>query len=103
MAGIFQVCTLDAYVLFDPRSMHSFVSLYFASRFSEPPTKLANSFWVGTLIGQSLIVQVVFRSYVVSVCGINILVALMLLEMIDFIIILGMNWLASCHAIVDFI
>ena len=91
MPGILQICSLDAHGLFDPRSMHSYVFLYFASLFSEPPTKLASSFWVGTSMGQSLIVQVVFRSCVVSVCGINTLVDLMLLEMIDFIIILGMN------------
>ena len=52
-------------------------------------------------MGQLLIVQMVFRSCVISVCGINTLVDLMLLEMIDFDVILGMDWLASCHAIVN--
>ena len=34
-------------------------------------------------------------------CGIDTLVDLMLLEMINRDVILGMDWLASCHATVD--
>ena len=52
-------------------------------------------------MGQLLIVQVVFRSCVVSIWGIDTLMDLMLLEIIDFDVILGMDWLASCHTIVD--
>ena len=52
-------------------------------------------------MGQSLMVQLVFKSCVVSVCGIDTLMDLMLLKMIDFDIILGIDWLASYHATVD--
>ena len=97
----FKVCSMDGHVLFDLGSTYSYISPYFASRFSEPPTRLDSPFLVSTPMGQSLIVQVVFRSCVVSVCGIDTLVDLMLLEMIDFDVILGMDWLASCHATVN--
>ena len=102
MAGILQVCSIDAHVLFDLGSTHSYMSPYFASRFSKPPTRLDSPFWVGIPMGQSLISQVVFRSCIVSMCGIDMLVDLMFLEMIDFDIILGMDWLVSCHATVDY-
>ena len=52
-------------------------------------------------MGESLLVQVVFKFCVVSVYGIDTLVDLILLEMTDFDIILGMDWLASCYSMVD--
>ena len=47
-------------------------------------------------------VQLVFKSCIISICGIDTLVDLMLLEMVDFDVILGMDWLASCHATMDY-
>ena len=43
----------------------------------------------------------VFHSCVVNVNGVSMLANLMLLEMTDFDVILGMDWLVSCQAIVD--
>lgn len=48
-----------------------------------------------------MIVQLMFLSCIVSVNEIDTLANLMLLEIMNFDIILGMDWLASCHAIVD--
>ena len=46
-------------------------------------------------------VQSVFKSCVISVNRMDTLASLMLLEMIDFDAILGIDWFASYHAIVD--
>ena len=71
VAGILQICSIDAHVLFDPGSTHSYVSLYLAFRFCEPSTRL--------------------KSFVVSMYGIDALVDLMLLEMVDFNVVPGMD------------
>ena len=42
-------------------------------------------------MGQLLLVQVAFKSCVVNVCGIDTLVDLILLEIVDFDVILGMD------------
>ena len=101
VAGTFQVNFFDAYVLFDLWSTHSYVSLFFASCFSEPPVLLNHSFWVSTPIEGALLVQSLYKSCMVSVDSMEMLVYLMLLGMVDFDVILGMDWLASCHTTVD--
>ena len=42
-----------------------------------------------------------FPSCIVSINGVDTLANLLLLEMMDFDVILGMDWLSSCHATVD--
>ena len=42
-----------------------------------------------------------FKSHVISVISIETLTALMLLVMVDFDVILGMDWLTSYHATFD--
>ena len=87
---------------FDLGFMQSYVSPYFASNFVEQPILLDHLVWISTLMRESLMVQLVFQPCVVSINGVNTLADLMVLEMIDFGIILGMDWLALCHAIVDY-
>ena len=78
-------------MLFDLGSAHSYVSLYLASQFSEPFMRLDSLFWVGNPMGQSLMVQLVFKLCVISICGIGTLVDLMLLKIVDFDDILDIN------------
>ena len=101
VVGTLHVCSFEAYVLFDPGSTHSYVSPYFASRFGKQPSMLNHLFWVSTPMGEPLNVQLMFPSCIVSVNGVDTLADLMLLEMVDFDVILGMDWLSSCHASVD--
>ena len=77
------------------------MSPYFASRFGKQPVMLDQPFWVSTPMGEPLPVQLMFPSCIVSVNGVDTLADLMLLEMVDFDVILGMDWLSSCHAMVD--
>ena len=48
-------------------------------------------FWVNTLMGESLMAQLMLQLCIVSVNGIDMLANLMLLEMMDFDVILVMN------------
>ena len=82
VVGTLHVCSFDAYVLFDLGSTYSYVSLYFASHFGKQPVMLDHSFWVSTPMGETLNVQLMFPSYIVSVNGVDTLANLMLLEIV---------------------
>ena len=64
---------------------------YFASHFDEQLLILDHLFWVSTLMGESLMVQLIFPSCVISVNGVDTPTDLILLEMMDFDVILGMD------------
>ena len=54
---------------------------------------------VSTLVGESVIVEKVYRSGLVTFVGSNTYVDLIILEMVDFDVILGMTWLSPNFAI----
>ncbi|XP_049381231.1 uncharacterized protein LOC125845740 [Solanum stenotomum] len=101
VTGILSVCSLDAIALIDPGSTHSYVSSYFAIRFDKLPKLLKDLFLVATPVGESLLVKRVYHSSQIYAQGKGTLVYLFVLDMVDFDLIMGMDWLASCHAIVD--
>ncbi|KAK6776052.1 hypothetical protein RDI58_027053 [Solanum bulbocastanum] len=95
VTSILSVCSLDAIVLVDPGSTHFYVSLYFAIRFDRLPKLLKDPFLVATPIGESLLVKRVYHSCQRSVQGKGTLVDLFVLVMVDFDLIMGMDWLPS--------
>ena len=56
---------------------------------------------VSTLVGESIIVERVYRSCLVTFVGSNTYVDLVILEMVDFDVIFGMTWLSPNFAILD--
>ena len=58
-------------------------------------------FKVSTPIGESIIARRVYRNYIVTVCNRDTLADLLELEIVDFDVIMGMDWLSSCYATVD--
>ena len=56
---------------------------------------------VSTPVGESVVVEKVYRSWLVNFVGINTYVDLVILEMVDFDVILGMTWLSPNFAILD--
>ncbi|XP_069147009.1 uncharacterized protein [Solanum lycopersicum] len=75
---IILVCHRPASVLFDPGSTFSYVSMYFTAKFD--------------MICDSMIVPI----------RVSTPVDLIILGMVDFDVILGMDWLSPYHAILDF-
>lgn len=57
---------------------------------------------MATPVGENILVDSGFRDCYVSMCGRDTVVDLMLLEMSEFDVILGMDWLVSCHMTLDF-
>ncbi|XP_049351896.1 uncharacterized protein LOC125816341 [Solanum verrucosum] len=66
--------------------------------FKRTPELLVKPFEVSTPIGDSIIARRVYRNCIVTVCDRDTLAALVELEMVDFDVIMGMDWLASRYA-----
>ena len=101
ITGIISICGRDAYALIDPGSTYSYVSPGFAPCLGRDLVFLDDPFMVATPVGSSICVDRGYRQCMISICGVESLVDLMLLDMSDFDVIMGMDWLASCHATLD--
>ncbi|XP_075076495.1 uncharacterized protein LOC142163141 [Nicotiana tabacum] len=101
VTNILSVCSFDALALIDPGSTHSYVSSYFALRFSRYSKLLNDPFLVATPIGESLLTEYVYRACQIRVEGKDTLADLIVLDIIDFDMLIRMDWLSSCYDIVD--
>ena len=60
------------------------------------PEKLSEPFSVSTPIGESILIKRVYRDCPISASHKTIMAYLVELDMVDFVVILGMDWLQSC-------
>ena len=90
-----------ASVLFDPGSIFSYVSSSFSTGLDLHYDLLDMPIRVSTPVGESVIVEKVYRSCLVTFVGSNTHVDLVILEMVDFHVILVMTWLSPNIAILD--
>ncbi|XP_070034688.1 uncharacterized protein [Nicotiana tomentosiformis] len=101
ITDIIPVYHRDASVLFDPGFTYSYVSPYFASYLDISRDSLSGLIYVSTPVGDMIVVDRVSRSCIISIGGYETKVDLLLLNMVDFDVILGMNWLSQYHSILD--
>ncbi|XP_070010659.1 uncharacterized protein [Nicotiana sylvestris] len=99
--GILSVQAIDCYALIDPGSSLSYVTPFIASSFGVEPEQLHEPFSVPTPVGDSITATRVYRNCVVMVCGRATTADLIVLEIVDFDVIMGMDWLYSCFAKLD--
>ncbi|XP_070028574.1 uncharacterized protein [Nicotiana sylvestris] len=102
IASMISICGRDDSVLFDPGSTYSYVSSMFIHFLAIAPEPLGTPVHVSTPVGDSVVVDRIYRSCVVILCGFETRSDLLLLDMIDFKIILGMDWLSPYHTVPDF-
>lgn len=100
--GIILFCYRFTLMLFDPRSTFSYVAIYFAFSFGVACQPLAMPFHVSTLIGDSLVVDQMYLSSVVTFIDCETWVNSIVLDMVNFGVILGMYRLAPYHYILDY-
>ena len=98
---IIQVSSAYAYVLFDPGATHSFLSVVLAKKHNLEAVSLEIELCVGTLVRGVVIASNICKSCVTKIANREIVADLTLLEMKDFDIILGMDWLAANYAFID--
>ncbi|XP_070057348.1 uncharacterized protein [Nicotiana tomentosiformis] len=102
ITSIISVRHRDASLLFDPGSTYSFVSSYFAHYLDMHHDSLDIHVHISTMMGDSIVVDCVYRSYAVTIGGYETIFDLLLLCMVDFDVILGMYWLSPYHTILDY-
>ncbi|XP_070020202.1 uncharacterized protein [Nicotiana sylvestris] len=101
ITGIISFCNRDALVLFDRGSTYSYVSSLFAHFLVIPHVPLGTLVHVSTPMGDSVVVDRIYRFCMVTFCGFETRADLLFLDMIDFEIILGMDWLSLYHVVLD--
>ncbi|XP_070025710.1 uncharacterized protein [Nicotiana sylvestris] len=101
ITGTISVCSRDASVLFDSGFTYSYVSSYFASYLVVPRDSLSASVYVSTPVEDAIVVNRVYHSCVFTIGSLETSVDLLLLDMVDFDVILGMDWVSPYHAILD--
>ena len=91
----------DAHILMDPRATHSFISMGFISNVNVESQPIDCSIVVSLPTGDSRLVESVYMDSRVIIGGQEFLADLILLDIHDFDVILGMDWLFRHHATVD--
>ncbi|KAH0637918.1 hypothetical protein KY289_037833 [Solanum tuberosum] len=101
VTGMIKVFAFDVYALLDPGASLSFVTPYVANQFDVLPERLYEPFCVSTLVGESILAERVYRDCLVSINHKSTMADLVELDMVDFDVILGMDWLHACYASID--
>ena len=87
----------DAHILIDPGATHSFISMGFISNVNVEPQPIDCSIVVSLLAGDSRLAESVYIDSRVIIRGQEFLAYLILLDIHDFDVILGMDWLSTRH------
>ena len=99
--GTLLVDKLKATVLFDSSATHSFISPYFAKTLSRDRVIIKDPLAIGIPIGRTIEVKYVFLAYVVEIDSKMYPTDLIELDVLDFDVILGMDWLSKNYASID--
>ena len=90
----------DAHILIDPRATHSFISMGFISNVNMVSQPIDYSIVVSLSTGDSWLAESVYMDSRVIIRGQEFLEDLILLDIYDFDVILGMDWLSRHHTTV---
>ena len=92
----------DAHILIGPGATHSFISMGFISNVNVESQPIDCSIVVSLPTGDSRLAESVYMDSRVIIGGQEFLADLILLDIHDFDVILGTDWLSRHHATVDF-
>ena len=95
------ICGVEAQILFDPGSTHSFLSPVFAKMIAMPSRILDYILTVTTPVGKQAVCRIYYPNCSVLLGEVNVPADLIILDMHDFDVILGMDWLEKYHATMD--
>ncbi|KAL0560150.1 hypothetical protein IC582_000544 [Cucumis melo] len=101
VTGTLPVLGHYALVLFDSGSSHSFISSTFVLHARLEVEPLNHVLSVSTPSGECMLSKEKVKTCQIEIAGHVIEVTLLVLDMLDFDVILGMDWLAANHASID--
>ncbi|KAA0066035.1 gag protease polyprotein [Cucumis melo var. makuwa] len=101
VTGTLPVLGHYALVLFDSGSSHSFISTAFVLHARLEVEPLHHVLLVSTPSGECMLSKEKVKACQIEIAGHVIEVTLLVLDMLDFDVILGMDWLAANHASID--
>ncbi|KAA0036201.1 gag protease polyprotein [Cucumis melo var. makuwa] len=101
VTGTLPVLGHYALVLFDSGSSHSFISSAFVLHARLEVEPLHHVLLVSTPSGECMLSKEKVKACQIEIAGHVIEVTLLVLDMLDFDVILGMDWLAANHASID--
>ncbi|XP_075475708.1 uncharacterized protein LOC142509967 [Primulina tabacum] len=101
VSGTMFIQQVPAYVLFDCGATHSFISKRFAKKLGHKPEKLSEPFFIATPTAKAIETCEIRKDCRININNRTFSADLIQLIMVDFDIILGMDWLARNNAMVD--
>ena len=101
VTGIISILDHDAYTLVDPGATHSFASKHFLDRFQIKTQPLEGRMRVSLPAGDLLFSDRVIRDSRILIGGPEFPADLVALDMRDFDVVLGMDWLSRHKATLD--
>ncbi|TYK29806.1 ty3-gypsy retrotransposon protein [Cucumis melo var. makuwa] len=101
VTGTLPVLGHYALVLFDSGSSHSFISSAFVLHARLEVEPLYHVLSISTPSGEVMLLKEKVKACQIEIAGHVIEVTLLVLDMLDFDVILGMDWLAANHASID--
>ena len=99
--GIIHVQNEQAKVLFDPGATHSFVSPSYAKKLNKGKMIMENPLAISTPLGEIVEVNYMYRSCEIMIGDSRLYVDLIELPILEFDVILGMEWLSANYATMD--
>ena len=101
IAGNFQIFDTTVHALIDPGSTHSYICIDIPNLGKLPRSETEYDILVTNPLGQSVIVNIVYRDCPIKIREYEFLGDLIELSFREFDAILGMDWLSRHQAIVD--
>ncbi|XP_073039363.1 uncharacterized protein [Primulina eburnea] len=101
VSGTILIQQVPAYALFDCGATHSFISNRFARKLGYKSDNLTEPFRIATPTSRAIETHEIYRDCKISINDQTFSADLIQLIMVDFDIILGMDWLAKNNVIVD--
>ncbi|XP_073056904.1 uncharacterized protein [Primulina eburnea] len=101
VAGTIIINKISAYVLFDCGATHSFISKRFTKKLGLIPEILVEPFRIATPTSKTIETHKIHRNCIVYINEHTFNAELIQVNMVEFDVILGMDWLSKSHAIVD--
>nr|GEX32072.1 reverse transcriptase domain-containing protein [Tanacetum cinerariifolium] len=100
VTGTFLLNSRYASILFDTSADRSFISTAFSSLVNIDPTPLGSSYDVELADGKIVRIDTIIRECTLNFLNHPFNVDLMLVELGSFDVIIGMDWLRRCHAVI---